>query len=551
MKKLVLLLLLLLLIGGIALHFILVRRPLNVILITIDTLRTDYLSCYNPKGPATPNINRIAYRGVRFTNAYCLIPITLPSHAAILTSRTPHELNLFNNGDVFDHRQPLITDLLQPKGYQTAAFVSLGVLKGQYGLKSGFNRYEDNFDNVNRHYKYANEVNEVVLPWIEKQKKSRFFAWIHYSDPHEPYVAIDAPPDTEIRINGDFYSRICLTKKEKHALNFLAKPGENQVEFQALAGRGPKKIQLAESKRFLDRTLTVVPNKGIELQFGDDWQSIKLKTGLDARFFAQKALLKVINRGKDPLKVSIRYSGGVWGQRLEDTRRNYVTEVQYVDKHIGALWEKMVQLGLDKNTIVILTADHGEGLRTHGILGHVDRLWNEIIHVPLIVYYPHLGRQGSTASPLVNHLDIMPTILDLMRIRNHSPMEGQSLKLYVSRSPIDWLFSKKVNRPRTFAYTFKPEARENSFAVTDGKRKVIHTPEKPVWQWEGYDLPNDPLEKRNLNKTDPARYKSLGELKAFLESYQKESEAVHKSHKRPVLDEQQREMMRNLGYVNE
>jgi arylsulfatase A-like enzyme len=222
-----------------------------------------------------------------------------------------------------------------------------------------------------------------------------------------------------------------------------------------------------------------------------------------------------------------------------------------VDKHIGQMWQKLVQLGLDQKTIIVITADHGEGLRTHGILGHVDRLWNEIIHVPLIVYYPHLGRQGSVPTPLVNHLDVMPTILDLLRIPNRKPMEGQSLKHYISRSPIDWLFSKNVRRERTFAYTFKPEARENSFAVTDGKSKVIHTPEKPVWQWEGFDLTSDPLEKRNLNKIDPAKFQSLAALKKWLESYEKDSEAIHKTHKAPVLNEQEREMMHGLGYVNQ
>src|SRR5262249_6540261 len=73
-------------------------RDYNVLLITIDTLRADYLSCYSSTAPATPNIDRIAHEGVLFTNAYSLIPITFPSHTAILTSHAPFEWHVFNNG---------------------------------------------------------------------------------------------------------------------------------------------------------------------------------------------------------------------------------------------------------------------------------------------------------------------------------------------------------------------------------------------------------------------------------------------------------------------
>jgi arylsulfatase A-like enzyme len=552
MKKsyLIALFLLALILAGLAAwHFHYSFRHYNVLLITIDTQRADYLSCYNPKGPPTPNIDRIAKNGVLFRNAYCLIPITLASHTAILTSRSPHMTKVFNNGYIFDHHVPMVTDLLKPKGYTSAAFVSLGVLKAEYGLASGFKYYQDNFDRVNRHYKFASEVNVDVLPWLDKQRNSRFFAWVHYSDPHEPYIPIDAPPDTEVRINGSLYGRYCITKKEKETLNFIAKPGENQIEFVALAERAPKKIQLAESKRFLDRTIYVSPSDGIDLVFGDDWQSIKLKTGLDARYFAEKAVLKVMNRQGKPVAMTIRFSGGIWGQRLEVTRQNYVKEVQFVDTHIGKVWDKLVQLGLDKSTIIILTADHGEGLKTHGILGHVDRLWNEIIHVPLIIYYPNLGHRGTEATPLVNHLDIMPTILDLLHIENKQPMEGESLKRYVSRSPLDWLMSRKVKRETTFAYTFEPEARENSFAVTNGKTKVIHTPKKPIWQWEAYDLLVDPLEKRNLNKTNHERFLALSPWQSLLEGFRNEAESVQRAQRSPAMDEQQREMLRNLGYV--
>ncbi|HSE40207.1 MAG TPA: sulfatase-like hydrolase/transferase, partial [Acidobacteriota bacterium] len=128
MKKIFLLLLIF---AGIsvAFHSIYSFRKYNVILITVDTLRADYLSCYNSAAGKTPNFDRIAKSGVLFTRVHTPISITLPAHASMLTSHYPHELRLFNNGDVFDGSQTMITDVLRKRGYHSSAFVSLGVLK--------------------------------------------------------------------------------------------------------------------------------------------------------------------------------------------------------------------------------------------------------------------------------------------------------------------------------------------------------------------------------------------------------------------------------------
>src|SRR5262249_14022524 len=144
-----------------------------------------------------------------------------------------------------------------------------------------------------------------------------------------------------------------------------------------------------------------------------------------------------------------RFTGGV-RQRMEVVRGFYAAEVQYVDKYIGELWRKLDELGLKNNTIVILAADHGEGLKTHGNLGHVDRLYQETVHVPLIVYYPFFGRKGVQETEIANHLDIMPTVLDLLHVRNKNQMDGRSLKRFISWSPIDSLFTNHAERNRTF-----------------------------------------------------------------------------------------------------
>src|SRR5262245_26069977 len=553
MKKIILFVLILGIFAA-AIHSIFSYRKYNVLLITVDTLRADYLSCYNPDVPKTTNFDWIASQGVRFNRAFTQISITLPAHTTMFTSHPPHELKLFNNGDVFDGSVPMFTDVLEKKGYKTAAFISLGVLKSTFGLARGFDEYEDNFDKFNgRYYKVASEMNQEVIPWFEKNKNKRFFAWIHYSDPHEPYVTVDAAPDTEVFANGTSVGKYVLGKKEKIAVNFTAKPGENILEFRGLVGKGPKKIQIADSLRFLDTQLFTVPGEDIEAKFGEGFKPVKLSTGADAFYFVESGKLKLVNRSSEPRSVQLRVSGGVYQQRIELIHKNYAAEVQYVDKYLGELWKKLDNLGLLKNTIVILTADHGEGLKTHGNLGHVERLYQETVRVPLIIYYPNLGRRGHVADPIVNHLDLMPTILDLVHVNYKGSMSGYSLKHYISWSPIDWLTSKPVPRTATFTATYAPEARVNSFSMVYENMKLIHTPNKSKWQWEAYDLKADPFERKNLAAKDPDRFNSpeISKLRGILEDYRRDAESAHSKRVNPKLDTQEQEMLKSLGYANQ
>jgi arylsulfatase A-like enzyme len=551
MKKIILFVLILG-ISAAAIHSIFSYRKYNVLLITVDTLRADYLSCYNSDVPKTANFDWIASQGVRFNRAFTQISITLPAHTTMFTSHPPHELKLFNNGDVFDGSVPMFTTILDKKGYKTAAFISLGVLKSSFGLYRGFDEYEDNFDKFNgRYYKVASEMNQEVIPWFEKNKDKRFFAWIHYSDPHEPYVTVNAPPDTEVFANGTSVGKYVLGKKEKIAINFTAKPGENVLEFRGLVGRGPKKIQIADSLRFIDPQLFTVPSEGIEANFGEGFKPVKLSTGADALYFVESGKMNLVNHSNEPRFVNLRVSGGVYQQRIELVHKNYAAEVQYVDKYLGELWKKLDSLGLLKNTIVILTADHGEGLKTHGNLGHVERLYQETVRVPLIIYYPNLGRRGHVADPIVNHLDLMPTILDLVHVNYKGVMKGYSLKHYVSWSPIDWLTSKPVPRSSTFTATYAPEARVNSFSMVYENMKLIHTPNKSKWQWEVYDLKADPYERKNLAAKDPDRFNSpeISKLRGILEDYRREAESAHGKRVNPKLSEEEQRMLGTLGYT--
>jgi len=150
---------------------------------------------------------------------------------------------------------------------------------------------------------------------------------------------------------------------------------------------------------------------------------------------------------------------------------------------------------------------------------------------------------------LVNQLDIMPTVLDLAHVRTKTSMEGYSLKHYLSRSPLDWILSSPVKRQWTYSCTYRPEATHNSFSITNGKIKVIHTPTKSLWPWEAYDLVNDPLERKNLARAEPKRFRQMTTLRGLLEAHRHEAEASHIKRENPSLSDDEQEMLRTLGYV--
>jgi arylsulfatase A-like enzyme/tetratricopeptide (TPR) repeat protein len=171
-----------------------VERP-NVILMTLDTTRADHLACYGYSDVQTPHLDSLARRGVLFEQAATNSPLTLPAHCSILTGMYPTYHGVRINGNTaLNEQQTTIAEVLSAQGYQCGAFMGAFVLDGRWGLKQGFQHYDDQFDL--KKYKHidlgavqrpGNEVMDAALDWLEDQKSSPFFAWIHFYDPHTPY----------------------------------------------------------------------------------------------------------------------------------------------------------------------------------------------------------------------------------------------------------------------------------------------------------------------------------------------------------------------------
>ncbi|HXT68320.1 MAG TPA: sulfatase-like hydrolase/transferase [Vicinamibacterales bacterium] len=168
----------------------------NVLLITIDTLRADALGSYGGRA-STPNLDRLAAQGVRFTFAHAHSVVTLPSHTTILTGRLPFEHGVRDNSGyrVKDGTATLATRL-KTAGFATGAFVAGFPLTKQFGLTPGFDVYDDEIPETRPvgeiavPERQANAVVSRAKTWIDSQQ-GRFFAWVHVFDPHSPYKAPD------------------------------------------------------------------------------------------------------------------------------------------------------------------------------------------------------------------------------------------------------------------------------------------------------------------------------------------------------------------------
>jgi len=160
----------------------------HIVLISLDTCRADYLSCYDYAKSTTPNIDALAQQGYLFSHAMAPIPLTLPAHASMLTGTIPPHHGKHENGDVhFDPSHVTLAALLKTQGYRTGAFVGATILNGRFGLNRGFDTYHDRFAQKGQSERRAEEVNRVAFAWLEKQKDNSVFLFLHYYDPHDAY----------------------------------------------------------------------------------------------------------------------------------------------------------------------------------------------------------------------------------------------------------------------------------------------------------------------------------------------------------------------------
>jgi choline-sulfatase len=163
----------------------------NLVIVTIDTMRADRVGVYGDRSARTPTIDGIARRGALFASAFATAPITLPSHASLMTGRYPAGHGARHNGLRLDLSVPTLADAFSRAGFKTAGFVAAFPLDRRFGLIKGFQTYGDRMPR-GRGGRPANErpgssVVDEAIDWLQHRGAGRFFLWVHLFEPHAPY----------------------------------------------------------------------------------------------------------------------------------------------------------------------------------------------------------------------------------------------------------------------------------------------------------------------------------------------------------------------------
>ncbi len=390
----------------------------NVLLVTIDTLRTDRLSCYSIEHVETPHIDSLASKGVLFTRAFAHTCTTLPSHTNILLGTSPLEHGVHENSNFLVQEKHLtLAEFLKDQGYVTGAFVGAYPLDSRFGLDQGFRVYDDEYGSQSaRGDKYyverrAHEVVDRSLSWLRKQS-SPWFLWVHLFDPHTPYE----PPQPY----------------------------------------------------------------------------------------------------RDKFKQDL-YSG----------------EVAYVDSELGRLFSYLESKNLYKDTLIVLTGDHGESLGEHGEVTHGFFAYNSSLWIPLIICIPGIG--SGEVTDYVAHTDIFPTLCEALSLKEPDFLSGTSL--------ISSIKGKELKRGPIYfesLYPFYSRGWPPLRGFIEDKKKFIESPIP-----EFYDLEEDFNEKTNLAlqiETDRHR-KRLDEI---MEKYSPKEEV----NARQTPDKEIIRKLRSLGYFS-
>ncbi len=166
------------------------RHSPNIVLVSLDTLRPDYLGCYGNPQSTSPSLDSLAEEGALFLKAYSTSSWTLPAHVSLLTGLDGLRHEVYYPQEQFDPATPTLAEVLQRRGYTTAAFTGGGYLSNVYGFSQGFDTYQEIRLHGDRAIRFdeAERLAELAKGWIETNRDKPFFLFLHTYQPHDPYA---------------------------------------------------------------------------------------------------------------------------------------------------------------------------------------------------------------------------------------------------------------------------------------------------------------------------------------------------------------------------
>ena len=339
------------------------HRGTNVLFIVLDTLRADHIFSYGYQRRTTMNIDGLAERGVLFENTFANSSWTLPSHASLLTGRFPSE-HKADWWDPLDGTYPTLAEVLAKNGYRTAAFAAnTSYVTPEWGLARGFSHFEA----------YGSSLADDVVRTV--------------------------------------YGR-------KLALNILPRLG-----YFDIPGRKRASQVNEEFFSWLDSTDGGRPFF-VLLNYFDLHDPYLTVDSFHSKFSDTVTRGDLVNFQFQP--HTHRRTPSLTAKQIQVEIDSYDRCLAYLDAEIGRLLSELANRGLDKNTLVIITSDHGESLGNHDLFGHGNSLYLETLHVPLILSWPGKIPVGVRVPQIVSLHQIPSTVMELVGEAS-TPFPGNSL----------------------------------------------------------------------------------------------------------------------------
>jgi arylsulfatase A-like enzyme len=359
----------------------------NVLLVVLDTVRADRLSLYGYERPTTPALERLAKRGILFNEARATAPWTLASHASLFTGRWPHELGVKWRTPLSGNF-PRLSEYLGSRGYATAGFVA-NTLYCSYetGLDRGFTHYEDYAFRQLAPFRTA----WLVDRFLQIVADTGVFVGRRFDiGPFRP------------SIKESWFASLFVVNRRKDA-SAVNRAFVDWLEHR----REPARPFFAFLNYYDAHAPYVLPAK-TPYRFG-----IKPQKAADFVFLVEYW------QSVDKLKLRPAYRSLA--------RDSYDNCIAYLDQRLGELFDDLKARGLLDRTLVIVTADHGEGLGDHGLFDHGESVYRHEVRVPLLIVPPGQSQPRQVVQDTVSLRDLPATIIDLVGLGAGATFPGRSL----------------------------------------------------------------------------------------------------------------------------
>jgi arylsulfatase A-like enzyme len=413
----------------------------NVIVVVVDTLRADHMSSYGYSRHTTPYLEHMAQEGVQFEDAISPSSWTLPAHQSLLSGRYPHEHGQVRE-QMVNQSLPSLGRTLASKGYRTGAFsANTDFFCRRAGFAEGFQHFEDYF------YSAGDMVYRTF--W------GRLFFRTYVAE----LLGLDELPGRKkaADVNGE-------------TLRWISR--DSRRPFFAFLN-------------YFDVHYPYVPEQPYRSKFADARQQEACRPSWAFRLnplHRPTEFERLMQMSPACFQVQVdQYDGGV----------------VYVDQQIANLMSELQRAGLDRNTIVVVTSDHGESFREHGLVTHGTSLYRELIHVPLLVWWPGHVPAGEKISRPVSTASLPATILDLLDSDAHTDYPIPSLATLWKQPSAESSWPDPVSEMAQDIYIPPqyPAYKGWLKSITDSQWHLI------VAEHDGselYDWPDDVAETRNL-----------------------------------------------------